>query len=382
VAKLYQYILRAKVRYPEHIRSDARDLINAILVPDPRKRCTLHDIMRHKWIADEVAELKLQHQPKSSEFNYSAPTLNDTDENDSSSANRNHHLAKLTLLLSPTSVLRSFITQRRPRASTCATSGRPNFDILDRGKSEAGGMKSADAVENMATYSNSGTSPISTSPRTRSTSAAHSAAAQLFESSIGAAMNNLMDKRRFFSVGRSLSSSSDSASSSSSQQPKVFSGSVIDKRTVSAVHSPAELLEIIRNRLGAGNELQWKSLGGGNVAVNDCGKSPFQLDCTYQPPSPVLFDSEKETEIVGSEDGFFQKSLRTLSSSWKRFAALSNTEMNSKRSVQFVVQVCRVGGLNNVYCLQLRRIKGNAWQYKRLYESIIDSLGLSSVPKQ
>lgn len=49
---LYRYILNTPLMFPSHIGSDARDLLRIMLVPDPRKRCSIGDIMKHKWLKD------------------------------------------------------------------------------------------------------------------------------------------------------------------------------------------------------------------------------------------------------------------------------------------------------------------------------------------
>ncbi|KAG2178655.1 hypothetical protein INT44_001808 [Umbelopsis vinacea] len=49
---LYRYILNTPLMFPSHIGSDARDLLRIMLVPDPRKRCSIEDIMKHRWLKD------------------------------------------------------------------------------------------------------------------------------------------------------------------------------------------------------------------------------------------------------------------------------------------------------------------------------------------
>ncbi|CAM0141949.1 unnamed protein product [Umbelopsis sp. WA50703] len=49
---LYRYILNTPLMFPSHIASDARDLLRIMLVPDPRKRCSIQDIMKHRWLKD------------------------------------------------------------------------------------------------------------------------------------------------------------------------------------------------------------------------------------------------------------------------------------------------------------------------------------------
>ncbi|KAK5665745.1 hypothetical protein QVD99_007383 [Batrachochytrium dendrobatidis] len=47
---LYKYILETKPDYPEYVSETARDLISMILVPDPRYRANMSQIINHKWL--------------------------------------------------------------------------------------------------------------------------------------------------------------------------------------------------------------------------------------------------------------------------------------------------------------------------------------------
>lgn len=47
---LYRYILNTQLQFPSQISPAARDLLSIMLVPDPAKRATLADIMRHPWL--------------------------------------------------------------------------------------------------------------------------------------------------------------------------------------------------------------------------------------------------------------------------------------------------------------------------------------------
>ncbi|BGP03410.1 CAMK/CAMKL/Kin4 protein kinase [Rhodotorula toruloides ATCC 204091] len=47
---LYKYILSTPLTFPDWITDEPRDLLLTMLVPDPTKRCTIHDVMRHPWL--------------------------------------------------------------------------------------------------------------------------------------------------------------------------------------------------------------------------------------------------------------------------------------------------------------------------------------------
>ncbi|SCV03149.1 LAMI_0H05864g1_1 [Lachancea mirantina] len=50
IAKLYRYITRSPLKFPEYITPLPRDLLRKILVSDPRKRLTLEKIQLHGWL--------------------------------------------------------------------------------------------------------------------------------------------------------------------------------------------------------------------------------------------------------------------------------------------------------------------------------------------
>lgn len=48
---LYRYIVNTPLTFPDYISTEARDLLSKMLVPDPEHRCSLADIMAHRWLA-------------------------------------------------------------------------------------------------------------------------------------------------------------------------------------------------------------------------------------------------------------------------------------------------------------------------------------------
>ncbi|CAN8067237.1 unnamed protein product [Agarophyton chilense] len=49
VEKLYDQILACKVKYPSHLSRNARDLLENLLIRDPKKRFALPNVKRHPW---------------------------------------------------------------------------------------------------------------------------------------------------------------------------------------------------------------------------------------------------------------------------------------------------------------------------------------------
>ncbi|KAG6826126.1 hypothetical protein H0H92_001045 [Tricholoma furcatifolium] len=48
---LYKYIVNTPLSFPDYISAEARDLLGMMLVPDPTRRSSLEDIMRHPWLS-------------------------------------------------------------------------------------------------------------------------------------------------------------------------------------------------------------------------------------------------------------------------------------------------------------------------------------------
>lgn len=50
IPKLYHYITRTKLKFPGYITAVPRDLLRKILVPDPKKRININELIRHPWL--------------------------------------------------------------------------------------------------------------------------------------------------------------------------------------------------------------------------------------------------------------------------------------------------------------------------------------------
>lgn len=51
IVRLYHYICKTPLTFPEYVSPLARDLLRKIIVPDPRKRMNINDIRNHPWLA-------------------------------------------------------------------------------------------------------------------------------------------------------------------------------------------------------------------------------------------------------------------------------------------------------------------------------------------
>lgn len=48
---LYKYIVNTPLTFPDYVSPDARDLLSMMLVPDPKRRSGLTEIINHRWLA-------------------------------------------------------------------------------------------------------------------------------------------------------------------------------------------------------------------------------------------------------------------------------------------------------------------------------------------
>lgn len=63
IVRLYHYICRTPLTFPEYVSPLARDLLRKIIVPDPKKRININEIRHHPWLAPHAQFLSMR-QPE------------------------------------------------------------------------------------------------------------------------------------------------------------------------------------------------------------------------------------------------------------------------------------------------------------------------------
>ncbi|CAK7890705.1 serine/threonine-protein kinase Kin4p [[Candida] anglica] len=63
IVRLYHYICKTPLTFPEYVSPLARDLLRKIIVPDPKKRININDIRSHPWLTPHVNLLSIR-QPE------------------------------------------------------------------------------------------------------------------------------------------------------------------------------------------------------------------------------------------------------------------------------------------------------------------------------
>lgn len=61
IVRLYQYICKTPLTFPEYVLPLARDLLRKIIVPDPKKRIDMPQIMTHPWLQPHAQMLSIPH---------------------------------------------------------------------------------------------------------------------------------------------------------------------------------------------------------------------------------------------------------------------------------------------------------------------------------
>lgn len=59
IGKLYQYITRTPLKFPEYITPLPRDLLRRILYPDPKRRISMRSIQKHEWVKPHIPFLSI-----------------------------------------------------------------------------------------------------------------------------------------------------------------------------------------------------------------------------------------------------------------------------------------------------------------------------------
>lgn len=85
IIKLYHYICKTPLTFPEYVSPLARDLLRKIIVPDPKKRININDIRNHPWLSPYANLLSIR-QPEWDKIYHDKFKLNNLSASFTSSA--------------------------------------------------------------------------------------------------------------------------------------------------------------------------------------------------------------------------------------------------------------------------------------------------------
>lgn len=109
IVKLYQYICKTPLTFPEYVSPEARDLLRRIIVPDPKRRINMDEIRNHTWLAPHANLLSLR-QPEWDKITNKESLI-------SSQASQNSNASKRYSMINEKTTS-SLITDQRSLSST------------------------------------------------------------------------------------------------------------------------------------------------------------------------------------------------------------------------------------------------------------------------
>ncbi|KAI9593935.1 kinase-like domain-containing protein [Syncephalis fuscata] len=371
---LYKYILATSLVFPDYISPDARDLLRKMLVPDPRRRCTMDVIKKHRWLAayahifeethgDDIealpsvmvdpathapAQISYQHPPASATHLASIPAASLAPP---STSNPKRHTIQLEYNNNP-------MEMEPLKHPTRPTKTRPTTMMPYTRMAEED-----DVIADLPHSNNS------RSERHRSITADNASI-----HSTGSRGNDSDSGRERRSNLTSMLFDRRSGSNSSSVPGKPIPRGEHPRRS-----SPTNILP--------GHDVKLRTHGG---AIDEGA-------LTSRPPKEVVTEIraiilEMGLEIL-RESEFKFKCVRPSRHAPKRTTTTATSSATQTTVVQpvygepsidagdevrFVVEICKIKNLTNLYIVDIRRMKGNIWSYKFIYHNLLERLDLKS----
>ncbi|KAI8622512.1 kinase-like domain-containing protein [Chytriomyces sp. MP71] len=354
---LYQYILSTKLAYPSHLSSLARNIIGLMLVPDPKRRAKMSEVMGHTWLAPEAHIFQEELVRRLKQFGYSK-------EEDSTGLGSSPPTRKSPDSSKP---VEGKVPVRR-RSTVSHSDERTSVSMQRSGSSARawlwGGKKSGSGSVTPTTLTSptesiapSNSSTIDTAPGRTSTSYS------LSNSDYGGVRERVL---------------------------RVHSGPA-DKNAMSS-RDPLELLMDLENvfeqKLGwivqsngsASGEYKLRVLKPRGVMVGP-SKIPADADGTLAPDvAKEHVVDPKMNQIVESLPISLIKRVRNLvytlgpgaSKGYDGKSLGSDTGLRGmEEEMTFSVEVQKLKDLKGMHVVEFRRVKGDIWGFKRLYTTII-----------
>ncbi|KAI8597552.1 kinase-like domain-containing protein [Dissophora ornata] len=404
INQLYNYILATELVFPDYISPDARDLLRMMLVPDPTKRCNMRRIMGHRWLrpyasafqhsiedledepmeladpieVDPTPEIPQDHGPdkdvmmeSDSQLNtVSVPstgspvsTLNQVDDqlmsNDITPSPSESLVAKSSLSDNIAAQNQEEIAVTLEVAERSKTPDRPVQMMRLKPSLES-------TIDMSPTATVSQSPQILTPPATAASSKKPGSINQVFGRYNHNHSNNNNEKPNQSTKGKR-------------------------RKTLSLLDEGRDpALEMLLQRLPTGwtdSKLKWHS---GAVEISALS-SRHPVEIMFEIKNVVLrlgMEFRVDSDFKVKCEGGGVTSLPSSSTIATTIgSAIVNTgpeplygeeSIDSGEEVRFSIEVCRIKNLNGIYCVDIRRMKGNLWAYKFLYHAVLNTLDLNS----
>ena len=401
---LYKYILKTDLRFPSWVGESARDLVRCLLKPDPAYRLPLDRSIYHRWYA-----LSVHNVSRMLRASNNTSSSGSVGKMSAVSAGRNRAVSDPPAC-PPMPPRASTVMHHKSRESTPGKQQQPyrfRFGSFGPGGGKRPNMQQHDTIveENAENDENRPYSVNNIPVRNRISRSGTLA-------SIVSTLSNFHMK-----TTRSMSTNAESAPSftgddMSFNHLRVFRGP-IDPKLVSAVHLPVKMIEIALECLTAW-QYKIEAADDSCESIKICRTGATSLECTCTiklTPAPVAKPNDQEieatesTESVNTSDlqeqvgrgrsNSLLNSLKTSiqsssfinnllsmklhssgqaqSSTSSRLKALLSPNSDSTK-IKLAISVCKVGDLQGVFCMDIKRIKGPHRHFKAIYTKLVDEI--------
>ncbi|KFH67228.1 CAMK/CAMKL/KIN4 protein kinase [Podila verticillata NRRL 6337] len=159
------------------------------------------------------------------------------------------------------------------------------------------------------------------------------------------------------------------------------------------VSPPAATSAVMSGRENDSDHGVWVSSGvpstpvGLGVSMKDTTTTADAEDDSTTAPVAVTPTASSDDRASGSPPSLSGSSALATTSIGTAMMSQGNTgpeplygedSIDSGEEIRFSIELCRIKNLKGIYCVDIRRMKGNLWAYKFLYHAVLNDLDLSS----
>ncbi|ORY38831.1 kinase-like protein [Rhizoclosmatium globosum] len=352
---LYQYIRTTQLTYPTFISGLARSLMSTMLVPDPKYRAKMSDVMGHAWLAPEAEIFQEELVRRLKKFGYAnaAQAAEQTQDNSSPDGSTS---------TVPDSI--SIVTEKKEE--------RPAPIPMQRGtsvSSKKGNWFTGSVSETASQVSAEGRPSLSYSYPIQTTQERklqiHSGALDKNALSSKEPLDLLMDLEMYFESKLNC---------------------VVENNGSGAGEYKLKLLKPRGVKIDSPNTV---------VVLEDADRTDSPAPAAAAPPADTGIKKSdvtdpKMNQIVSSFPVSLKSRIRNFVSSFgsgaskgyagpdDSLAATAATQPLSvvEEEISFTVEIQKVKDMPGMYVVDFRRLKGDKWAFKRLYATVVGNLPL------
>ncbi|CEI87118.1 Putative CAMK/CAMKL/KIN4 protein kinase [Rhizopus microsporus] len=404
---LYKYIISTPLELPTSMSEDAKDLLRRMLVPDPRKRCQMNDILDHPWLQDYHNLLhksmeELEQMASDTRFTLSVSPNTQTNISESREQDVQEHGA---ICVTNTDDVPSLIVEEKEEEEEEEEESHPSTPE-EQQKTTLFQSKFFSAISRHVSvkipqFNNIPTRSQSVQARPRT-------------------ISDIQPKPQAFDILPSVSEQTTIQKKSKGQKLKDW----FKRKNTPSTKSTIERLGLPERPLSTINPIRampiGKPLGSYAADFNDSKlrihRGAVDQDAlTSKAPNEVLFTIKEALTFMGicmkrvhdfkikcirpsrqqqqlQQLQLQQQQKRTSLKLFFHHNLHNNINNNNNRhkvetmygeqgidngdQVQFTVELSKIENLPGLYVVDIRRIRGNIWAFKFLYHTLLDLLDL------